>query len=391
MNEEYRPIDPEEELSSTPRETAGVGPEVTPLIPGTDIIGRRARRAALLAEAAEEPAPQGEEPALADEEQISLWEEPALADEPILAEEEQLSLWDEQALAEVTDDPSEDGSQVKEEFFEGPFGQDASLSASQPTAETVETAENSLPTPTTDSYPSAASRMTLEEILALPEDKLPDENFSEEFFSVENSPESDEIQRQALESLEENPPEIPKKVPGKKPSAVSPFVEIVEIVVGALVAAILVLTLICRTGVVDGSSMVPTMHHGDRYLISDLFYTPEQGDIVVFRPEIDGEDELWIKRVIAVEGQTVYINPENYQVYVDGVVLDEPYLQGIGTIPHTTQNPITVPKGCVYVLGDNRSISHDSRYADLGCVEIGQLAGRVLVRFWPIQDFDFYL
>ena len=179
-----------------------------------------------------------------------------------------------------------------------------------------------------------------------------------------------------------------KRTPNKpKACAVSPLVEFVEVVVGALVAAILMLTLICRTGVVDGSSMVPTMYHGDRYIISDLFYVPERGDIVVFRPEIDGEDELWIKRVIATEGQTVYIDPESYRVYVDGRLLNEPYLGGAGTIPHSTENPITVPEGCVYVLGDNRAISHDSRYSDLGCVEIGQLAGRVILRFWPLESF----
>ncbi len=186
------------------------------------------------------------------------------------------------------------------------------------------------------------------------------------------------------------PEEVVQKPAKKKPaSAVSPFVEFAEVLVGALVAAILVLTLICRTGVVDGSSMVPTMHHGDRYLISDLFYTPEQGDIVVFRPEVGGENELWIKRVIAVEGQTVYIDPNDYKVYVDGKPLSEPYLDGSATIPHSTENPITVPEGSVYVLGDNRAISHDSRYKDLGCVPVGHLAGRVILRFWPLSDFGF--
>ena len=196
------------------------------------------------------------------------------------------------------------------------------------------------------------------------------------------------------EPLREEPPvrfaEEPQPAPVKKKgkaSAVSPIVELAEIVVGALVAAILVLTLICRTGVVSGTSMVPTMYHGDRYIISDLFYTPEQGDIVVFRPEIEGEDELWIKRVIAVEGQKVYIDPNTYRVYVDDQLLEEPYLSSTGTIPHSTPNPIVVPEGHVYVMGDNRGISHDSRYSDLGCVSVGQLAGRVILRFWPLEDF----
>lgn len=208
-------------------------------------------------------------------------------------------------------------------------------------------------------------------------------------------PVSGEVSVSEMEEISQHPgieeSSAPVQKPGRKPgSAVSPLVEFVEIIVGALVAAILVLTLICRTGVVEGGSMLPTMYDGDRYIISDLFYTPEQGDIVVFRPEVEGkEDELWIKRVIAVEGQKVYIDPDTHRVYVDDVLLDEPYLEGMGTIPHSTQNPITVPSGCVYVLGDNRGISHDSRYADLGCVEIGQLAGRVILRFWPLESFGF--
>ncbi len=204
--------------------------------------------------------------------------------------------------------------------------------------------------------------------------------------------ESDPLQELFSEEMQ---PPLPSQEPQKpveskkKPSPVSGFVELAEVIVGSLVTAILVLTLICRTGVVDGTSMVPTMHHGDRYLISDLFYTPEQGDIVVFRPEVDGDNELWIKRVVAVEGQTVYINPNDYKVYVDGKALDEPYLDGAATLPKSTENPITVPEGSVYVLGDNRSISHDSRYKDLGCVPVSHLAGRVVLRFWPLSDFGF--
>lgn len=185
------------------------------------------------------------------------------------------------------------------------------------------------------------------------------------------------------------PEPAPRKAKEKKPCRAASVVDFVEILVGALVTAVLVLTLICRTGVVSGTSMVPTMQNGDRYVISNLFYTPEQGDIVVFRPLIEGEEELWIKRVIAVEGQTVYIDPETYLVSVDGEVLDEPYLASPSTIPHTTENPVTVPEGCVYVMGDNRGISHDSRYADLGCFPIQQIAGRVILRFWPLSEFGF--
>ena len=187
-------------------------------------------------------------------------------------------------------------------------------------------------------------------------------------------------------------PEVVNQKPKKKKaSAVAPFVEFAEVIVGALVAAILVLTLICRTGVVEGESMAPTMHGGDRYIISDLFYTPKQGDIVVFRPQIEGNEELWIKRVIAVGGQEVYINPDDYKVYVDGELLEEAYLSPyVGTIPHSTPNPIVVPENHVYVMGDNRMVSKDSRIGEVGCISVNQLAGRVLFRFWPFEKFEFY-
>ena len=89
-------------------------------------------------------------------------------------------------------------------------------------------------------------------------------------------------------------------VPEPKRSPAASVTELVETLIVALVAAVLLLTLVCRTGIVQGPSMQTTMFEGDRYLISDLFFFPKQGDIVVFRSPLPGEtEELWIKRVIA--------------------------------------------------------------------------------------------
>ncbi|MBO5213998.1 MAG: signal peptidase I [Clostridia bacterium] len=287
----------------------------------------------------------------------------------ISAPEEQIPLWESSAW-----EPAHQISLSQEASAEDPLPESFAISVQAPSEESVLeniSPEASVSAEEEPAEESAAAELTVTEDFYLPMEEIPQRR-----------------RRIAEEPLPDQ--KNAEKKPGRKPgSAVSPLVEFVEIVVGALVAAILVLTLICRTGVVEGTSMLPTMYDGDRYIISDLFYTPEQGDIVVFRPEIDGKDELWIKRVIAVEGQKVYIDPDTYRVYVDDVLLDEPYLEGMGTIPHSTQNPITVPSGCVYVLGDNRGISHDSRYEDLGCVEIGQLAGRVILRFWPLESFGF--
>lgn len=171
-------------------------------------------------------------------------------------------------------------------------------------------------------------------------------------------------------------------------SFLSSIFDFVEAIVFAAVLAIVILTVFMRTGFVEGSSMVPTMHEGDRYLISNLFYTPKQGDIIVFSPDIASNDgsKLWVKRVIATEGQKVYINPEDGKVYIDDVLYNEPYLTQI-TEPRVTENPIVVPEGQIFVMGDNRGDSTDSR--SIGCVDTRRIVGRLLVRIFPIDQFGF--
>ncbi len=173
----------------------------------------------------------------------------------------------------------------------------------------------------------------------------------------------------------------------QKGSLLRDFVEIVDAVVVAVVAAILILSLVFRTGYVDGPSMTSTMLDGDRYIVSGLFYTPEVGDIVVFQPEANRNDySLWVKRVIATEGQTVNINGDG-KVYVDGVLIEEPYLDGHQiTFPKSYSKitfPLTVQPGEVFVMGDNRLDSKDSR--DIGCVDIRKILGKVLFRFYPVD------
>lgn len=169
---------------------------------------------------------------------------------------------------------------------------------------------------------------------------------------------------------------------------------IVDILVTSVVAAVFLLTLIVRTGYVDGASMAPTMLDGDRYLVSGLFYTPEQGDIIVFQPEdnaatrryVHGENKLLVKRVIATEGQVVDIDDETHQVLVDGVVLNESYLPGNITDKKTDSSvvyPFEVPPGHIFVMGDNRRESVDSR--QLGSVDVRTILGKVFVRFFPFD------
>lgn len=154
-------------------------------------------------------------------------------------------------------------------------------------------------------------------------------------------------------------------------------------------------TFLCRIVTVDGSSMSPTLtgeekylgQSGDKLIISNLFYTPSYGDIVVVTRE---NDDPIIKRVIATEGQTVDIDFENWKVYVDGVELDEPYINridGMAMMKRDVSFPITVDKDCIFVMGDNRNNSLDSRDSQIGQVKTDAIVGRVLCRILPLRDF----
>ncbi|MGN1002254.1 MAG: signal peptidase I [Oscillospiraceae bacterium] len=159
-----------------------------------------------------------------------------------------------------------------------------------------------------------------------------------------------------------------------------------QCIVTALLACVLVFTFLFRTVGVIGSSMVPTLHEGDRLIICDLFYEPKQGDIVVLRKETF-KDEPIIKRVIATAGQTVDIDFAAGIVYVDGVALEEDYVNSPTNVPEDFTKPVTVPEGCVFVMGDNRNASTDSRRSTIGCVDTRYILGKALFRLTPLSSF----
>ena len=160
--------------------------------------------------------------------------------------------------------------------------------------------------------------------------------------------------------------------------------DIFDAVIIAVVCAILILTLVVRTGYVDGESMETTMYENDRYLLSGFLYTPKVYDVVVFQPDskYNPEGKLWVKRVIATEGQIVSIS-DSGKIVVDGVELDESaYLTQL-TYPRNNSvvtYPLEVPPGHVFLLGDNRLVSQDSRV--IGCVDIRRILGKVIFRFY---------
>ncbi len=172
----------------------------------------------------------------------------------------------------------------------------------------------------------------------------------------------------------------------KRDSWANEFFEYAEMIIGTLVAAMIITTLLIRPATVNGESMEPTLQDGDYLLISKVFYEPKQGDVVVIpHPNMDEGEPALIKRVIALEGQTVDIDPETGAVSVDGEVLDEPYIAEPIKYLYDFEGPLTVPEGEVFVLGDNRNHSADSRVAQYGTFDEDYILGRCIIRIAPFD------
>ena len=163
------------------------------------------------------------------------------------------------------------------------------------------------------------------------------------------------------------------------------LLEWVELFVLALAVALLLLTFVVRHSPVYGDSMYPTLAEGDVVLVSNLFYTPARGDIVIVQSGGYGYTKPLVKRVIAVGGDTIDINSDTWEVRVNGELIDEPYLvkkSGSMTtysMEHLTF-PYTIPEGALFVMGDNRTVSADSRYATIGLIDTRYVIGRVWLR-----------
>lgn len=180
------------------------------------------------------------------------------------------------------------------------------------------------------------------------------------------------------------------KASTKKYSAVREVYEWVETFLVALAAVIFIFTFVVKFVTVDGTSMLQTFNSRDRLIISNIGYTPRQGDVVVVDVSHNSETlgysaaAPYIKRVIATEEQVVNIDPFTWTVYVDGKPIEEPYVYHCDDRPMNMgflRYPYTVPKGCVFVMGDNRNGSSDSRM--LGAIENKYILGKAFLRLTP--------
>ena len=152
-----------------------------------------------------------------------------------------------------------------------------------------------------------------------------------------------------------------------------------------LVAILLIFLLFFRVIVVSGDSMYSTLLDGDYLLLlGNLFYQePERNDIVVISKKSFDNGKPIVKRVIATEGQTVDIDFENAIVYVDGVALEEPYINSPTTFNEGTLFPLTVAENCIFVLGDNRGVSRDSRDPVIGQIDRREVLGKAIFLMLP--------
>ena len=179
--------------------------------------------------------------------------------------------------------------------------------------------------------------------------------------------------------------------------------ELCETVLIAFFTVSLFLAYVVRVSDVDGPSMENTFNTADKVISLPLARNFRTGDVIVANTDesgiydedgslihVEGLNKTVIKRVIASEGQTIDIDFESGSVTVDGVLLDEPYITGLTHNDEgafTGKYPLTVPEGYVFVMGDNRAVSMDSRSPKIGFVDENRIIGKVVLRIFPFDSF----
>lgn len=205
---------------------------------------------------------------------------------------------------------------------------------------------------------------------------------------------SDEEKLEPVEALAETEPAAPAEEPAKpktkKNNARKTVLTYLHDLV-YLLAVVLIIFLLClRVVVVSGPSMNDTLKNGDYLLLLNgmFFRDYEQGDIIVASKDTFRDGEPIVKRVIATEGQTVDIDFEQGIVYVDGVALDEPYVSTPTNLYEGVVFPLVVEEGHIFVLGDNRNDSKDSRSPEIGLIDCREVLGKAIFLIFPGADYN---
>lgn len=161
----------------------------------------------------------------------------------------------------------------------------------------------------------------------------------------------------------------------------------IQCLMSALIVCVVLFIFVVRVIDVKGTSMYPTLNNQDKMLVSNIFYKPKAGDVVVFKKDQYDPSKALVKRVIATEGQEINIDFDRGIVYVDGEALEEDYINELTTTKLDFIGPQTVPEGCVFVMGDNRNMSTDSRKTEIGMVDTRLIIGKVYFVIFPLDSF----
>ena len=189
-----------------------------------------------------------------------------------------------------------------------------------------------------------------------------------------------------MSKKEKKAPETAEEKAEKEVSARVDLYEWIQSLMTALVICMAVFIFCVRTIDVSGSSMFPTLHDGDKMLVSNLLYKPKAGDVVVFKTDNYDPDRALVKRVIATEGEEISIDFDRGIVYINGLPVEEDYIAELTKTKLDFIGPQTVPEGCMFVMGDNRNASTDSRKKEIGMVDSRMLLGRAYYVLFPLSD-----
>lgn len=249
------------------------------------------------------------------------------------------------------------------------------------------------------------------EVVTTPEEEIVETTAAEEVDAAPTdqgtpSEKADASAEELTEELAEIPAEkqsgkrLTERIPADVRETIGDIMDTCESVVIAMFTVLLIFTYLFSVAVVEGDSMLPTLRDADRLLLVN-FADPEPGDVIVLNSgsaytfdaagqltEDAGLGKKIVKRLIAEANQTVDIDFAAGIVYVDGQPLAEPYTSTLTTRDEGAfAYPITVPEGYVFVLGDNRSVSKDSRHPDVGLIPEADIVGKVWLRVYPLDDF----
>ena len=196
------------------------------------------------------------------------------------------------------------------------------------------------------------------------------------------------MSEQEIQEQEQTPAVQEKTLTPKKPTGMQAFYKEMREILMILAVFMLIYVLFFRVVVVVGDSMNDTLVDGDRLLLisSTLYNNPKQGDIIVASKDSFRNGECIIKRVIATEGQVIDIDFETGAVYVDGEEIEELYISSPTFDNEGMVFPLTVAEGCVFVMGDNREDSTDSRSPQIGLIDEREILGKVIFLLIPGSD-----